>query len=65
VLEFQKDIAADFRLRANAGGNLVNKLTNDEAEEAKYGPSAKLYFQTGNANSSVSVSTVSGNVLVK
>lgn len=65
VLDFQNDIAADFRLKANAGGDIMNKLTKHEAEEAKYGPSSKLYFQTGNASSSVRVSTVSGDVIVK
>ena len=64
-LDFQNNIAADFRLKANAGGDLVNKLTKQKAERAKYGPSAKLYFQTGNASSSVSVNTVSGDVVVK
>lgn len=64
-LDFQNDVAADFRLKANAGGDLTNKLTTQKAEEAKYGPSSKLYFQTGNAKGSVSVSTVSGDVIVK
>ncbi len=65
ALDFQNDVAADFRLKANAGGDLINKLTKHRAEEAKYGPSSKLYFQTGDANGSVRVSTVSGNVIVK
>lgn len=65
LLDFQNDIAADFRLKANAGGELINKLTNQKADRAKYGPSAKLYFQTGDANSSVRVNTVSGDVIVK
>jgi len=64
-LDFQNDVAADFRLKANAGGDLINKLTNQKADRAKYGPSSKLYFQTGDANSSVSVNTVSGDVIVK
>ncbi|OUR63316.1 hypothetical protein A9Q74_01135 [Colwellia sp. 39_35_sub15_T18] len=64
-LDFQQNIEADFRLKANAGGDLVNKLTEQKAQEAKYGPSSKLYFQTGNANGSVRVSTVSGDVIVK
>lgn len=64
-LDFQNDIAADFRLKANAGGDLINKLTKQKANRAKYGPSAKLYFQTGDASSSVRVSTVSGDVVVK
>lgn len=64
-LDFQNDVAADFRLKSNAGGDLINKLTKHKADRAKYGPSSKLYFQTGNANSSVRVSTVSGDVVVK
>lgn len=64
-LDFQQNVEADFRLKANAGGDLVNKLTEQKAQEAKYGPSSKLYFQTGNANGSVRVSTVSGDVIVK
>lgn len=65
ALDFQNDVAADFRLRANAGGSLINKLTKEKAEKEKYGPRAKLYFQTGNANSAVRVNTVSGDVIVK
>ncbi len=64
-LDFQNNVAAEFRLKANAGGDLENKLTNKRADNAKYGPSSKLYFQTGNANGSVRVSTVSGDVTVK
>ncbi len=64
-LDFQQAIEADFRLKANAGGDFINKLTSQKAQEAKYGPSSKLYFQTGNANGSVRVSTVSGDVVVK
>ncbi len=64
-LDFQQAIEADFRLKANAGGDLINKLTKQKAQKAKYGPSSKLYFQTGNANGSVRVSTVSGDVIVK
>ena len=65
TLDFQNDVAADFRLKANAGGDLINKLTDKKASRAKYGPSAKLYFQTGNANSSVRASTVSGDIVIK
>jgi len=64
-LDFQNDVAADFRLKANAGGDLINKLSDHQARHAKYGPSSKLYFQTGNGNGSVRVSTVSGGVTVK
>ena len=65
AFDFQNDVAADFRLKANAGGDIINKLTKQKADHAKYGPSSKLYFQTGDANSSVRISTVSGKVIVK
>jgi hypothetical protein len=65
VLDFQNNITADFRLKSNTSGDLINKLTMHKAEEAKSGPSSKLYFQTGNASSTVRVSTVSGDVIVK
>ena len=64
-LDFQEEVAADFQLKANAGGDLINKLTSQKAERAKYGPSTKLYFQTGDASGSVRVNTVSGDVIVK
>lgn len=64
-LDFQQNVEADFRLKANAGGDLTNKLTGQKSQEDKYGPSSKLYFETGNANGSVRVSTVSGDVVIK
>ncbi|WP_281559444.1 DUF4097 family beta strand repeat-containing protein [Thalassomonas sp. RHCl1] len=64
ALKFQPDVQASFRLKANAGGDLVNKLTSDKAVEAKYGPSSKLEFVTGNGNGSVRGNTVSGNIRV-
>jgi len=64
-LTFQQGVEADFRLKANAGGDLINKLTEQKAINAKYGPSSKLYFQTGNGSGSVRVSTVSGDVIVQ
>lgn len=61
-LTLNKDIEAHFKISANAGGNLVNHLTSDKAQRAKYGPSSTLYFSKGNGNSSVKASTVSGRV---
>lgn len=63
-MQFQQQVQASFRLTANAGGELVNKLTPDKAKHAKYGPGSKLNFATGNGNSSVRASTVSGNIRV-
>ncbi len=65
ALNFNDDIQAEFLLKASAGGDLVNKITNQKAKHAKYGPSAKLNFQTGNANGSVRADTVSGEIVIK
>jgi DUF4097 and DUF4098 domain-containing protein YvlB len=61
-LKLPEDTSADFKLRSNAGGRITNKLTNDQVIKAKYGPSSKLNFALGSAQSSVQVSTVSGNI---
>jgi DUF4097 and DUF4098 domain-containing protein YvlB len=63
-LGFTNDVEASFRMRSNAGGDLVNKITSDKAKHAKYGPSSKLYFETGNGKASVKASTVSGRLKV-
>jgi len=61
-LAFENEVHANFRLKSNAGGDLINQITNDKAKHAKYGPSSKLYFETGNGNASVKASTVSGRI---
>jgi len=61
-VKFQKGVQARFKLKASAGGDLVNKITADKAEQAKYGPSEKLKFQTGNGSASVKANTVSGKI---
>lgn len=63
-LNFLNDVQAIFRLRASAGGDLINRLTSVKAKEDKYGPSSRLSFETGNASSRVSGSTVSGNIVL-
>jgi DUF4097 and DUF4098 domain-containing protein YvlB len=65
AVDLQKDIEADFRLNASAGGRLINKLTNDKAKRTKYGPNSTLIFQPGDANASISMNTVSGELVVK
>lgn len=65
AVEFNNAVQASFNLKANAGGNIVNGLTSAKARRAKYGPSSKLSFETGNASASVRASTVSGRIEVK
>jgi len=63
-LAFKNDVQASFRLQANAGRDLVNRITREKATKAKYGPSSKLYFETGTASATVKASTVSGRIKV-
>ena len=64
-LVFQKNINASFNLKSNVGGDLINKLSDVKAVHAKYGPGAKLSFQMAQGASTVRVTTVNGNVVVK
>lgn len=64
-MKFTEKVSANFRLEANAGGDLVNKLTHDKAKHDKYGPSSRLYFQTGNGAASVRANTISGTIKMK
>lgn len=61
-MSFTDNVQADFRLQASSGGRIINKLTAEKAQEAKYGPSSQLYFQTGNGSASVRAHTVSGTM---
>jgi len=61
-LKLNEDIQAKFKVFANAGGKLINKLSKDKAQEAEYGPSSKLYFVKGDGSSTVKLKTVSGDV---
>ena len=65
IVDFKNEVQASFNLKTNAGGNIVNGLTSAKAKRAKYGPSSKLFFETGNASGSVRASTVSGRIEVK
>ena len=65
TFKFQDNVQANFRLSASAGGDIDNDITSHRATKAKYGPSSKLDFQTGDGNGSVKASTVSGEIYVK
>ncbi|SEL58143.1 Putative adhesin [Colwellia chukchiensis] len=65
ALTFNNAVQASFQLKANAGGNIINQLTSAKATRAKYGPSSKLSFDTGNASAAVQASTVSGRIKIK
>ncbi|MBT0586921.1 DUF4097 family beta strand repeat protein [Alteromonas sp. SM 2104] len=61
-LTFQKAVSARFDIKGHAGGNFVNRLTDDTTQKAKYGPRRWLEFTTGSGSAKVDVSTVNGRV---
>ncbi|GAA0859876.1 DUF4097 family beta strand repeat-containing protein [Aliiglaciecola litoralis] len=64
TLSFQSDVSARFDLQGHAGGRIVNKLTKDKEQKAKYGPSRWLEFSHNGGNGRVKVSTVSGRIKI-
>ena len=64
ALNFSKNSQAKFYLSANAGGDLVNKLTDDKAKRSRHNSNAKLNFVLGDGSGSVRGSTVSGTIKV-
>ncbi len=63
-ISFQDNVQASFNLSASAGGKIVNDLTDDRVVKAKYGPSSRIKFSTGNGSASVKASVVSGTIKV-
>jgi len=56
------NINANFNINSNAGGEITNRLTDDKASEAEWGPSSELEFSVGEGSADVSVTTVSGEI---
>ncbi|MGB0936148.1 MAG: DUF4097 family beta strand repeat-containing protein [Colwellia sp.] len=65
VIQFNNDVAGDFRLHASAGGRITNQITQAKEKRSKYGPNSKLNFQTGDASTTIIMNTVSGKLVVK
>lgn len=63
-LNFAGNVNANFDLSASAGGDLVNKLTNDTPKRGKYNARTKLNFTTADGSGSVRGSTVSGTIKI-
>ncbi|GAB2922871.1 DUF4097 family beta strand repeat-containing protein [Rheinheimera gaetbuli] len=61
-LKLDSSTSARFDIKASAGGSIKNKLSNDKASKAKYGPARSLQFTLGSGDGSVELSTVSGDV---
>ena len=64
-LSFQPNVSAQFDIEAHAGGDIMNKITEDEVQKPKYGPSSWLRFINGEGDANVDLSTVNGRIVVK
>ena len=62
TFEWVGDIHADFNIKSNAGGEITNRLSDETATEAEWGPSSKLEFTVGDGGASFSATTVSGEI---
>ncbi|TLU64296.1 hypothetical protein FE810_11875 [Thalassotalea litorea] len=58
----QEDANVSVRVDSNAGGKIVNRISNDAVVKAKYGPSSRLETRIGTGAASIKASTVSGTV---
>lgn len=63
-LVFQKDVSAQFDIEAHAGGDIINKISDEKAKEPKYGPSSWLRFINNGGAANVDISTVHGRIVV-
>lgn len=63
-LEVQKDVSATFDITGHAGGNIVNRITDDRMQKAKYGPGRWLEFAVNGGKAKVDLSTVSGRIVL-
>tara|TARA_R110002126_G_scaffold255504_1_gene398465 strand:- start:4981 stop:5955 length:975 start_codon:yes stop_codon:yes gene_type:complete len=61
-LKLESNANARVEIKASAGGSIDNKLSNDKATKAKYGPSRSLQFTLGSGDGSVELTTVSGDI---
>ncbi|KPD21623.1 DUF4097 family beta strand repeat-containing protein [Idiomarina abyssalis] len=62
TFKWMGDIHSSFNIKSNAGGEITNRLTDDKANEAEWGPSSRLEFSVGDASADVSATTVSGEI---
>lgn len=64
ALNWRDTLDASWVIKSNAGGNIMNRLSDDKAEEAEWGRSSALSFQMGDGSAEVTITTVSGNVVL-
>lgn len=59
---FKDEVSAHFDINAHAGGDIVNALSDDRVQKAKYGPARRLAFTLEGGDSRVEVTTVNGDI---
>ncbi|GEA08649.1 hypothetical protein KUL42_34100 [Alteromonas sp. KUL42] len=64
-LVFQKGVSAQFDIEAHAGGDIINKISDDSVKKAKYGPSSSLQFINNGGAANVDISTVHGRIVIE
>ena len=61
-LGLPKSVSAAFNIHANAGGQIVNSLSEHQAVKAEYGPSQSLQFSLKEGGAEINMSTISGHI---
>lgn len=63
-LKFKSMPDANFTLDTSAGGDITNRLTDDQPSSKLFVPREHLEFQTGEGKGEVDLSTVSGELII-
>ncbi len=63
-LVLQNNVSAQFDIEAHAGGDIINKISDEKAKEPKYGPSSWLRFINNGGAANVDISTVHGRIVI-
>ncbi len=58
------DISARFNIETHAGGDINNKLTNQQSTKNRYGPGESLEFETGSGLIKFEMNTVNGDISI-
>ena len=61
-LIIEGEISAHFSINAHAGGDIENLFSDDRATRDQFGPRKQLNFKTKDAQGSINLTTVSGDI---
>jgi len=62
---FPANVSAEFEIEAHANGKIINQLSADKVNKAKYGPASELEFSINGGNADVEMDTISGRIELK